>query len=449
MKESYEKPVILKLQMGLMNKFGASYLKRTRTEIDGVPVNKLIEEFGSPLFVFSEKRLRRKYKEIYNAFATRYPNVQFSWSYKTNYLNAICAILHQEGEIAEVVSEFEYEKARRLGIEGRDIIFNGPYKPSHILEKAIREQAIINIDHFEEIYDLEEIADKLGQKVKVGIRLNMDTGITPQWSRFGFNLETGQALDAVKRIAYSKKLILNGLHCHIGTFILEPRAYAQEVEKMVKFAYQIEDEFGFKIEYLDIGGGFPSQNRLKGIYLPPELAVPSIEEFAEAICDTLLRSLRPNDFPELILETGRVIVDEAGYLISTVHAAKRLPDGTKAYVIDAGVNLLFTSFWYKFNIELDREVQGVFEPCVIYGPLCMNIDVIDEHTQLPPLPRGTRLIISPVGAYNVTQWMQFISYRPSVVLINSEGKIEVIREAETLEDVVRKEKLPARLKLVQ
>ncbi|HDD35329.1 MAG TPA: diaminopimelate decarboxylase, partial [Candidatus Desulfofervidus auxilii] len=364
-----------------------------------------------------------------------------------NYLNAICAILHQEGEIAEVVSEFEYEKARQLGIEGKDIIFNGPYKPLPILEKAVKAGAIINIDHFEEIYDLEEIANKLGQKIKVGIRLNMDTGITPQWSRFGFNLEMGQALDAVKRIAYGENLIINGLHCHIGTFILEPRAYAQEVEKMIQFAYQIEDEFGFKIEYLDIGGGFPSKNRLKGVYLPPEVAIPSIEEFAEAICDTLLRCLRPNNFPKLILEVGRAIVDESGYLVSTIHASKRLPDGKRCYVIDVGINILFTAFWYKFNIEIDREIQGAPEPCIIYGPLCMNIDIIDEHTYLPPLPRGTRLIISPVGAYNVTQWMQFITYRPPVVLINMEGKVELIREKEQLEDIIQKERLLERLKL--
>jgi len=447
MKEVYEKPVIFKLQMGLMNKFGAAYLRHVREEIDGVPISKLVEMYGSPQFVFSERRLRQQYKRIYNAFASRYPNVQFSWSYKTNYLDAICAILHQEGEMAEVVSAFEYEKARRLGVAGRDIIFNGPYKPLSILEKAVKEGAIINIDHFEEIQDLEEIAKKLDQKIKVGIRLNMDTGITPQWSRFGFNLEMGQALDAVKRIAYGGRLVLNGLHCHIGTFILEPKAYAQEVEKMVKFAYQIEDEFGFKIEYLDIGGGFPSKSRLKGIYLPPEVTVPAIDEFAEAICDTLLRHLRPNDFPKLILETGRAIVDEAGYLITTVHAMKRLPDGRRAYIVDAGLNLLFTAFWYKFNIEIDRQVQGALEPAVIYGPLCMNIDVVDEHAYLPPLPRGARLIISPVGAYNVTQWMQFITYRPAVSLITTEGKVELIRAPETLEDILQREKLPDKLRL--
>ncbi len=449
MGKPYEKPVINKINVGFANKIGGkAYLhSRVREEIDGVPIEKLVEEYGSPLFVFSEKKLRQQFRRFKLAFETRYPNVEFTWSYKTNYLKAICAILHQEGETAEVVSEFEYEKARRLGIPGNQIVFNGPYKPKEALKRAILEGARINVDTFEEIADIEEIAKEFGQKVKIGIRINMDTGIQPQWSRFGFNLESGQAEDAVKRIAASKWLELGGLHCHMGTFILEPKAYENEVRKMVSFAYLVEDNYGYKIEYLDIGGGLPSKNRLKGVYLPPEVAVPDVEEFAERITTALLESLRPGDFPKLIIEAGRAIVDEAGYLITTVYASKRLPNGLKGYVLDAGVNILFTAFWYNFRVEIDRPVHGAPEPSVLYGPLCMNIDVINDLEYLPPLPRGTRLILSPVGAYNVTQWMQFIRYRPNVVLIDTEGKVHLIREAEDIEDIERRERLPEHLKL--
>jgi diaminopimelate decarboxylase len=126
-------------------------------------------------------------------------------------------------------------------------------------------------------------------------------------------------------------------------------------------------------------------------------------------------------------------------------ASKRLADGTRAYVADAGLNLLFTSFWYKFNIEMDREVGGINEHSVVYGPLCMNIDILDEGVLLPPLTRGTRLIFSPVGAYSQTQSMQFIEYRPASVLIGEKGEVDIIREAEDLADFTRGEKLPKRL----
>ncbi|HIP43188.1 MAG TPA: diaminopimelate decarboxylase [Aquifex aeolicus] len=449
MKKAYEKPVINPIRIGLSNKLGgkAYFSSRVRTEIDGVSIKELVEKFGSPLFVFSERKLRQQFRRLKQAFETRYPNVEFTWSYKTNYLKAICAILHQEGETAEVVSEFEYEKARRLGIPGHQIIFNGPYKPKEALRIAILEGAKINADTFEELADIEEIAKELGQKVKIGIRINMDTGIQPRWDRFGFNLESGQAEDAVKRIASSEWLELNGLHCHIGTFILEPEAYENEVKKMVNFAYHIEDNYGFKIEYLDIGGGLPSKNRLKGVYLPAEIAVPDVEEYAERITTALLENLRPGDFPKLIIEAGRAIVDEAGYLITTVYATKRLPNGFRGYILDAGVNLLFTAFWYNFKVEVDRHLHGAPEPSILYGPLCMNIDVINDVEYLPPLPRGTKLIISPVGAYNVTQWMQFIRYRPNVVLIGMNGEVDLIREAENIDDIESKERLPERLKL--
>lgn len=448
MNEQYEKPVITLLKSGLMNKFGTLVgLQKIRKDIDGVLIEELVNKYGSPLFVFSEKKLREKFREFKNAFSLRYPNVEFSWSYKTNYLDAICAILHSEGETAEVVSEFEYDKARRLGIPGEKIIYNGPFKPIESLKKAAEEGARINIDHFEEISDLEKVSEELSKTINVAIRVNMDTGIHPQWSRFGFNIENGQAWSAAKRIFSGGKLKLNGLHCHIGTFILEPNAYKNEVEKMIDLAYRIEDELGFKIEYFDIGGGFPSKNRLRGLYMPPEISIPSIDQFAESVCDTLLTNLRPNDYPKLIIESGRAIVDEAGFLIATVHASKRLPDGKRAYIIDAGVNVLFTAFWYHFNIEFDRIIEGVAEPSILYGPLCMNIDVIDDHLNLPPLTRGTKLVISPVGAYNTTQWMQFIRYRPNVVLVGTNGEVDLIRKAETLENIIEQEYLPERLKI--
>lgn len=450
MANDYQSPVITKLQGGVMNKFGRSpaYARKVCAAIDGVAVDDLVARFGSPLFVFSEQRIRTLYREAYGAFSRRYPNVQFAWSYKTNYLTAVCAIMHQEGAIAEVVSEMEYAMARARGIPGEQIIFNGPYKPLPVLQQAAAEGAMIHVDHLDEICDLEAVAEKLGRQLSVGLRLNLDAGIYPQWSRFGFNLETGQALDAVKRMANGRRLVLNGLHCHLGTFIVDPMAYARQVEKMLRFACELEDQFGLTIDYIDIGGGFPSQNRLKATYLPPEVAVPSIDEFAERIGDALYRNLRPGKSPKLILEAGRALIDEAGQLVATVAAVKRLCDGTRAYVVDAGVNLLYTTAWYKLNLEFDRDVPGMSEHSVVYGPLCMNIDVLDEGVALPPLKRGTRLIFSPVGAYNNTQWMQFIAYRPNVVLIGEQGEVDVIREAEKLAEVTRHDRLPERMQTI-
>jgi len=442
----YEKPTINRVDFALASKYGSPLkTQRIKSEIDGVDVHELTEKYGSPLFVFSQRVMEEKYHEFKEEFVSRYPEVEFWWSYKTNYLDAICKVYHNLGSKAEVVSEFEYQKARRLGVEGKDIIFNGPYKPKEALKVAVKEGAKIHIDHWYEINDLEEIAEELDMEIPVAIRCNMDTGIYPAWSRFGFNIDNGEAYDAVKRIYEGKKLILTGLHSHIGTFMLSAEAYKNETKKLVLLKNKVEKDFGYSIEYIDVGGGFASKNRLKGVYQPPEVVVPSAEEYAEAITSAIYE-FNVGKLPKLYLETGRALIDEAGYLLTTVFASKRLPDGKKSYIVDAGVNLLYTAFWYNFNIFLDKRYEGLNEPSQINGPLCMNIDVIAENITLPPLERGTVLTVWPVGAYNVTQSMQFIRYRPNIVLIDNNGKPHLIKKADDLEYIVEKEVLPDFLK---
>lgn len=446
MKKEYIKPYLKKQNAGVMNKFGVSYNKGHREEIEGYSVGEFTEHFGSPVFVLSEKIIRERYRKLFSYFSNKYPKAKMSWSYKTNYLGAVCSVLHQEGESAEVVSDFEYDKARSIGVPGNKIIYNGPYKPLESLKKAFRNGSMVNLDNFDELIKAENAAKELDIKAAVGIRVCMDTGVYPQWSRFGFNIENNSAFNAVKRIEHSDHLHIEGIHCHIGTFMLEPNAYKEAVRKVVGLMRRIETEFKLTLKYLDFGGGFPSMNKLKGTYLPPEVGVPRTEEFIDAVADTLLEELAPDEYPDVYLETGRAIVDEAGWLITTVDAVKRLPDGTKSYIIDAGVNLLYTSTWYNYKVEVDRELHGAYENSVIYGPLCMNIDVVVESAFLPPLPVGTKLILSPMGAYNVTQWMQFIRYRPAVVMIMEEGNVELIRRAENLDDVTGPEVIPEKLK---
>ena len=136
------------------------------------------------------------------------------------------------------------------------------------------------------------------------------------------------------------------------------------------------------------------------------------------------------------------MVDEAGFLVSTVEATKRLPDGRQSLVLDAGVNLLFTSFWYKHDVVPAQEVSGTLEPTVMFGPLCMNIDEIRETDSFPGLTPGQRVVFRNVGAYNNTQWMQFITLRPAVVMIGAGGGVFTIRRAENLSDFTSVEMVP-------
>ncbi|RJR51770.1 MAG: diaminopimelate decarboxylase [Desulfobacteraceae bacterium] len=442
----YERPTIVRHVPGLANKIGTCRQVRVKKEIDDVPIADLARQYGSPLFVFSERAIRKNFRSALRAFSTRYPSVRFAWSYKTNYLDAICLIFHQEGAWAEVVSEYEYQMARRNGVPGENIIYNGPYKPEGALRLALEEGARIHIDHYDELYTIEKIGREYGRTIDVGIRVNMDTGIYPSWDRFGFNLDTGEAMNAVRRMEAGKIVRLKGLHSHIGTFVTEPSAYRNEASKLASFVRSVEKEFGTEIEYIDMGGGFASKNTLHSQYSPGREANPTIDLYAEAITTVLLeQGFAKGRLPVLILETGRALIDEAGFLLSSIVGTKRMPSGVRTIVIDAGVNILITAFWYKHDLFLTSENEGIAEETIVCGPLCMNIDVVRPSIPLPALSAGEVLVLHPVGAYNVTQWMQFIRMRPAVILIGEEGAVDVIRNPEDLDDIKRPERVPLRL----
>ncbi len=447
MKKTYIAPNIERNSAGNTNKYGAKSVVRYQDKIDGIPVKEIVEQFGSPVLVLSESQIRRRHRRLMDAMQMHYPKVRLAWSYKTNYLGAVCNIFHQEGSCAEVVSGMEYAMARRLGIPGNEIIFNGPGKKRHELELAIREGARIHIDHLDELYLIEKIAQELDLVPQVAIRVNMDTGIYPQWDRFGFNYENGEAYRAINRIVSGKAMKIVGLHAHIGTFILDAQAYYYEAKALLELAQRMKDELDITVEYIDMGGGFASQNTLLGSYAPGEFISPSFDQYAEAIGAAFNEShFVSQNLPKLILETGRALIDEAGYLISSVVGKKNLPSGERAVILDAGVNTTITAWWYKLKVTPTRPFPGAYQNTIFYGPLCMNIDIMRPAVPFPDLQTGEPVLITPTGAYNNTQWMQFIEYRPPVVLISETGKLELLRPREELDDVIGREMIPEHLR---
>jgi Diaminopimelate decarboxylase len=446
-KPAYEKPSIQKLNNGVMNKFAMRTEYKPVTHIEGVPVKRIIAKYGSPVFVISERQIRMNYRSAVHAFRTLYPKVQFAWSYKTNYNNAVCNIFHQEGSWAEVVSIFEYNKAIKNGVPGNKIIFNGPDKNREDLQVAVKNQSLIHIDHFDELYMLAELLQGTKQTARVAIRVNMDTGVYPMWSRFGFNYENGQAWEAICKIMSIPEMEMVGLHCHIGTYMLSAKPYAAAAWKLCDLAINIKQVWNVKLQYLDLGGGFASSNTLKGSYLQGADVIPSLDDYAEAITSTILNfGFKQEELPTIILESGRVMVDDAAWLLGSVLASKRMSDGRNALIVDFGVNILFTAFWYDHKISPAQEFSDYMEDTVVYGPLCMNIDCIRESANLPPLSKGDQVVVHKVGAYNMTQWMQFIAMRPKIVLIDMEGHTHVIRENESNETMQRYESKPSHLK---
>jgi diaminopimelate decarboxylase len=233
----------------------------------------------------------------------------------------------------------------------------------------------------------------------------------------------------------------------MGTFVLDPGLYQQMAEKLAALAKALTD-YGVTLEYLDVGGGYASYNTLHDQWMPAEYATPNVDQYAEAICPTLIKVL-PQPHPLLILEPGRALVDEAVHLLASVVSVKYLTSGQKGVVLDAGINQLSNVAWYRYEVRAatpagSLSAGSVLEEVNLYGPLCMNIDILQSKVALPPLRMGDILIFKNVGAYNLSQSNQFIQPRPAVVLIN-EGEAEVIRAPETTAYIRQLERIPPRV----
>jgi diaminopimelate decarboxylase len=443
MKVKYERPLIVRHSLAGVNKFGSVPAISPLTAVEGVRVDELVATYGSPLFVFVESSLRERVRELRAQLSRRLASFDLGWSYKTNYLGAICRVFHQEGSLAEVVSGMELRKALAAGVPGRQIIFNGPAKSAADLTLAFEKRAQVNLDHLDELALSETVAGQLGVAPEVGLRVSQSELPVPTWDRFGFHLESGRALEAARRLVRGGRLSLRTLHGHIGTFIANPEAYRLAALALARLARSLESELGIRITTIDLGGGFASHNTLHAQYLPGEEATPSLAEYVEAIATGLEEGMDGAEPPRLVLETGRALVDDAGVLVATVVGNKRLPDKRRAVILDAGVNLLPTAWWYRHDIRPAQDIFGTAEPTVFFGPLCMAIDVVRDRIMFPPLRVGDRVVIRHVGAYNVTQWMQFITLRPNVVMVSSRGQHACIRKAETLETLLAQEQMPA------
>jgi len=415
-------------------------------------VGALLAEFGSPLYIVSEKALRAQFRSFRDTFTAPGVDTVVAYSYKTNYLPAVCSILHQEGAWAEVVSGMEYDLARSLGMPGAQIVFNGPYKRREELERAVAEGALVNVDNFDELDLLIEVAGALRKTARTGLRINFQHG--PQsWTKFGFSADNGDVIEALGRVKKAgRSLNLEALHNHSGTFQVNPNIYAKAAQVLIGIARRAR-ELGMAPTIADFGGGYPSSIRLKPAFDVQEGSGANgrhLVPFAEAIVGALGRSRKAfGERPVMMLEPGRAVVDVAMRLACTVVARKKVVGRGDAIIVDAGVNLLPTAYWYDHGIddatsEKLRSADGS-RATSVFGPLCMQVDVLRERVMLQPMPIGAPMVVSNVGAYCLTQSMQFIQPRPAVVLIGTKGP-EVIRKRETRSDIFALDKLPARLK---
>jgi len=419
--------------------------------IGGADAVELAERFGTPLYVVDEQRVRENYQRFYRAFAERWSSVLVCYALKANFNLAICKILQGEGAGADVSSGNELRNALGVGIPTDRIVFNGNYKSLPELELAITNNVLINVDSLQELDAIEGLTSRLGKRARIGLRVNPDvktpthpyiaTGLRD--SKFGFDVASGQAIEAYKLASRMRNIEVVGIHSHIGSQILDVGPFEEEAKKLMALVAEVK-KLNINLQFVDLGGGI-------GIPYKPDDPELKPEEVAKHVVSVVKRVVEEKNLarPTLVFEPGRYIVADSGVLLARVGYTKKRPDMPTWIAVDAGMNALIRPALYGayHHIELANKIREKNEQLVnVAGPLCESGDFLGKERRLPAAEPGDLAVIFDVGAYGLVMSSQHTAQpRPAMVLVNR-GKAEIIRKREGYEDLTRLDQIPGWLK---
>ena len=425
-------------------------------EIGGCDTTQLAAEFGTPLYVMDEAAIRANCRNYKAAFEARYPSNEICYASKAFLTMAMARLIAQEGLSMDVASLGELYTALKAGFPAERLSLHGNNKSREELEMAV-ENGIghVIVDNFHEIEMLGEIVRE--QQAEINVLVRSAPGVDPHTHRlirtgqadtkFGFNITDGSALRAVKRVLATPGVHFKGIHCHIGSQLLDADTHAEAAEIMVRLMETIVRETNAKVEELNIGGGL-------GVRYLSHHAPPSYEEFAAKIVAPLKAALDAHQlpYPKLLQEPGRALVGEAGTTLYTIGAHKTVPiteePGTRTYVsIDGGLSDNPRPQLYEAVYECllaNKADQPADKTVTIAGKHC-ETDILIWNTHIAAPQTGDLLAVQTTGAYNFVMASNYNRFlRPAVVLV-ADGQADVIVQRQKLDDLIRDEHIPERL----
>jgi diaminopimelate decarboxylase len=415
----------------------------------GVDVVELAERYGTPLYVTDENKLReniRNYKRTFGKSKTGI-DTDIYFAVKANGNLTILKVLASEGAGADVFSAGELQLTKLAGIPKEKILFNGNSKSEEELRAAVESQVKVSVDSREELQTLSTIAVEMDEEAEIAMRVNPDVSpkVNPKiatglrTSKFGIPYdEIPQTYEEAARLP---NIVIKGIHCHIGSQILELSVFKEATEKMMKLVEGLYER-GIELEFVDLGGGL-------GIsYQKKQEIAPTPKDLAEMILPTFeakMKSLGIN--LKLVLEPGRSIVGTSSILVSKVNTVKQAYKNFVA--IDAGFNLFLRPVMYDAYHEVvvaNRLNEEAAVLSTVVGPVCESGDIIAKDRMLPEVKRGDLVAILDAGAYGFSMSSQYNGRPRCAEVLVHDGAVDLIRSKESVEDVIRNQVMPERLK---
>ncbi len=397
----------------LLSRGGPLRVEANQLWIESFPHQEVVKRLGTPLLVYSSARLRDNIKEVIaGASACPYP-IRIHFALKACYLVGVVSLVREAGLNVEVMSEFEYLLARRIGFSPDQVVVNGPAKRREFLERAVADGvALINVESLSEIAFLDALGQRLGRAIDVGFRINpllsrrLRGPFAPPGSKFGFDVPSGEATAAGKRIMRSRSLSLRAVHCHSYTRQYVPDAHRAHVAAVVNFVRRVEADLGVRVPVLDFGGGFGSR------YLM-EAHGHTFGSFMAKMSDPLA-ALRGDR--EILIEPGRYLVNDAAVCLTSILACKR-NGGRRWALVDAGRNFLPPRENAEY-VVIPAELRPGRTHYHVGDFLCMPSEPVPLSFVGGPIEPGDLLAIFNSGAYTLSMAQSFGEAIPNTILVD-------------------------------
>jgi diaminopimelate decarboxylase len=411
--------------------------------VEGCDVRELAERFGTPLYIYSENRIRTNYRRLLEAYRKHYPRFKAYYAVKANNNPAIVKVLASEGAGADASCVAEILMARAAGISSEEILYSGVYNTDADLRYAVDNGVQLNL---EDVSQLDRLA---GYRLPNLLSFRINPGVGGSGSEklifAGPDAKFGIIESDVERVyARAKELGVErfGIHMMTGSNILTEHYFEEVVERLLDIAGPIARRLGITFDFIDIGGSL-------GVPYRPEEEELDIERVAASVVKKLREKLVQYQMgePLLVHEPGRYLVSDAGILLTRVTSIK---EGYKRFVgLNAGMHTLLRPALYGayHHILYAKDLNALCDrPVHLVGQICENTDLFAKDRPLPhEVDLGDLFAILNVGAYGFCMSSQYNSQPRAAEVLVSKGRAELIRERETLHNLIQGTRIPEHL----